>query len=164
MTTKFSEWLNDRTEHIGGAKGLFKAMPEYCPQHIAAWSLGLRSPGYRAQLELSAILREPLSVVRSYLNRPSTEFSELLARKILAHGDFTNFCLESGIGKPRLDKWVAEGKLPSNAKLGSESKDLRMLRDALILWGDETPPNVLMAELVLAAERTIAAKESKDNL
>ena len=157
MTTKFSEWLNDRTQKIGGVKGLSRAMSEHCPQHIAAWSMGLQSPGYRAQLEISEIIGEPLSVVRSYLNRPSTEFSELLARKILAHGDFTNFCLESGIGKPRFDKWVNEGKLPGNAKLGAQSKDLRMLCIALSLWGDETPPRELMAELVLAAERTIAA-------
>jgi len=164
MPTKFSDWLNDRTKDIGGAEGLLKAMPEYGPQHIAGWSLGLRAPGYRAQLQLSQIIGEPLSAVRFQLGKPFTEFSELVARKILKYGDFTNFCVKTKISKPKLDKWIAEGMLPVTAKLGAQSRDLRKLRDALILWGDETPPNVLMAELVLAAEKSIVAKKSKDSL
>ena len=158
MTT-FSAWLEDRTEKIGGIKGLAKAMPEHRPQNIAAWYTGLQIPGYRAQIQLGAILGEPLSMVRSQLDQPHTEFSELLVRKILKHGDFTAFCSTVGINKSRLDKWVSEGKMPLNSRDGAQSADLKMICAALILWGDTTPPTVLMAELVLAAARSIVAKK-----
>jgi len=158
--TKFSAWLNDQIKKIGGIEGLAKAMPEYSPQNIAVWSTGLRSPGWRAQAQISDLLHVQLSEVRSQLDLPYTQFSELIVRKVLAHGDFTNFCLKVGINKSRLDKWLAEGKLPNDSAQGYGSEDLRMIRDALILWGDKTPIKVLMAELVLSTERSIAAKKT----
>lgn len=159
--TIFSAWLNSRTKKIGGVDELVRLMPEYRPQDIAAWLTGFRSPGYRAQIHLSEVLQEPLSTVRSHLGQPYTDFSELLARAILKHGDFTGFSLKSGINKSRLDKWLTGGNLPNDANQGEQSQDLRMLCDALILWGDTTPPSVLMTELAAATERSIAAKKVK---
>ena len=159
--TIFSAWLNNRTKRIGGIDGLVRLMPEYRPQDIAAWFTGLRSPGYRAQIHLSEVLQEPLSTVRSHLGQPHNEFSELIARAILRHGDFTGFSLKSGINKSRLDKWLAEGNLPNNANHGEQSQDLQMIARALIMWGDTTPHNVLMADLAAAVERSTAAKQTK---
>ena len=157
--TKFSAWLEDRTEKIGGIQGLAKALPDHRPQNIAAWITGLQTPGYRAQIQLGEALNEPLSMVRMQLDQPYTEFSELLVRKILKHGDFTAFCTKVGINKSRLDKWLCEGKMPLDAKNGAHSEDLQMICNALILWGDDTPPNILMAELLLASARSIVAKK-----
>ena len=157
--TKFSAWLEDRTEKIGGIQGLAKALPNHRPQNIAAWATGLSEPGYRAQIQIGEVLGETLCTVRSKLGQPYTEFSELLVRKILKRGDFTAFCAKVGINKSRLDKWVSEGKMPRDSYIGAQSEDLKMIRDALILWGDDTPPNVLMAELVLASARSIVAKK-----
>lgn len=159
--TVFSAWLNNQTKKVGGIEGLARSMPEYRPQDIAAWLTGFRSPGYRAQIHLSEVLQEPLSTVRSHLGQPHNEFSELIARAILKHGDFTEFSVKSGINKSRLDKWLAAGKLPQNAKEGEQSEDLQMIARALILWGDTTPPSLLMAELAAATERSIAAKQVK---
>lgn len=133
-------------------------MPEQSPQDIAAWYTGLRQPGYRAQIQISDAIGEPLSTVRSHLGQPYTEFSELIARAILKHGDFTSFCKKVGINKSRLDKWITAGKLPIKTGLDVQSKDLLMICDALILWGDDTPPNVLIAELVASIKESIASK------
>ena len=159
--TIFSSWLDKRAKKIGGIEGLVRLMPEQSPQDIAAWFTGLRQPGYRAQIELSEAIGEPLSMVRSHLGQPYTAFSELIARAILKRGSFTGFCKKVGINKSRLDKWLGEGKLPLDTKLGVQSKDLIMICDALVMWGDDTPPSVLIANLALAIKGSIAAKEVK---
>ena len=159
--TIFSSWLDKRAKKIGGIEGLVRLLPDQNPQDIAAWFTGVRQPGYRAQIELGEAIGEPLSMVRSHLGQPCTAFSELIARAILKRGSFTGFCKKVGINKSRLDKWLGEGKLPLDTKLGVQSKDLIMICDALVMWGDETPPSVLIADLALAIKKSIAAKEVK---
>lgn len=158
---KFAQWIAPKIQEIGGFPVFCQKLNQYGPRSIAAWVQGIQTPGYKAQLSMCAALGCTMAEIRSALGMPYSPFAELLANKILPYGKSTEFPRKTGIAKSNYQKWIAEGKLPRNAVEGDYSLALRSLRDALIAWGDPTPPDLLMQELSDAAKRTIADRKIK---
>lgn len=157
--TKFSAWLNVKTLELGGTDVLAAKLPKIQKGIISAWLTGLREPSYGGQIALADLLKCDLSLIRELLDLPYTPFAELLARKILARGGFADFCQKVEIvSLGNLRSWLIYGRIPNDARMGEGSKSAIAIRDALIKWGDPTPPRVLLAEILLALAKSVAAR------
>lgn len=156
----FSTWMNAKIDELGGIEKLYEKLPKVNPRAILAWKHELQMPNYRSQLLLCKALGCSLAEIRGALGLPHTHFAELLIAKIVPHGNIGDFPRKTDIDASTFEKWLSAGTLPSMAKWGQDSAALREVRDALILWGDETPKDVLMAQLTLACERTIADRNA----
>jgi hypothetical protein len=157
---KFSEWLDAKVREYGGIPEFCQSFPKFNQLSMISWIHGGQVPNYRSQVMMAEFFGVSVGEIRGMLGLRHTPFAELLARKILRHGKLADFPRQTEIDNSRFCKWMGEGVLPSNARWGSESQELREVHRALIKWGDLTPPDVLMAELVLAIQQSIAARKS----
>lgn len=157
--SKFSDWLNTKTQELGGADKLLGKLPGIGKGIIAPWIVGLSDPSYSAQIALADVFGVDLKLIRELLDQPHTPFAELLARKILARGSLEVFCQKVEIvTMPNLRSWLIYGRLPSDARWGQGCRSAIAIRDALIVWGDPTHPEVLLAEIHLALAKSVAAR------
>lgn len=156
---KFAAWLNVKTQELGGADVLLGKLPGIGKGIVSGWIAGLREPTYPGQIALADAFGVELKLIRELLNQLHTPFAELLARKILARGNFAVFCQKTGIfTMSNLRSWLIYGRLPSDARWGQGCRSAIAIRDALIVWGDPTPPDVLLAEIHLALAKSVAAR------
>lgn len=155
---KFAAWLNIKTQELGGADVLLGKLPGIGKGIVSGWIAGLREPSYSGQIALADAFSVELKLIRELLDQPHTPFAELLARKILARGNFAVFCQKAEITMSNLRSWLIYGRLPSDARWGQGCKSAIAIRDALIAWGDPTPPDVLLAEIHLALAKSVAAR------
>lgn len=157
--SKFSDWLNIETQELGGADVLMGKLPGIGKGIVSGWIAGLRDPSYSGQIALADAFGVELSLIRELLDQPYTQFGELLARAILARGNFAVFCQKVEIvTMSNLRSWLIYGRLPSDARWGQGCRSAIAIRDALIVWGDPTSPDVLLAEIHLALAKSVAAK------
>ncbi|MGL5059746.1 MAG: hypothetical protein ACRC62_07160 [Microcoleus sp.] len=148
----FSDWILPKIQEIGGFSVLCDRIPDTSLETLLAWTCGAKVPSYKSQIKLVEALGCDLADFRSALGQPCTPFAEWLIRKILAHGKSADFPRETGIEETTYQKWLARGNLPKFASY-------RKIVVALIKWGDPNPREVLMAELLMAIEKSLAARE-----
>jgi transcriptional regulator with XRE-family HTH domain len=154
MNSNFQEWLDPQIRKVGGFSKFCEKL-KLPPMHVASWVQGVAVPKYAAQLKICEALGCSLKDLRSQLGQDYSIFAEFLIVRILPYGKIIDFPRKTGIKESAYQKWLNGKSVPL------QLPTLDRLADALILWGDPNPKPKLMAELIEAAERSIATKKRR---
>lgn len=141
--SKFSQWLTLKIAEKGGFEAVQSRL-NCSSRNLAQWMAGAADPNIEGQLALATALDVPFEVIRNLLGAPCNVFSEWLSRKILQHGSLHDFCIEVGMSRSKVNAWLNNGTVPGRWTKRDAAPEIR---DALIKWGDTTPPTVLLAEI-----------------
>jgi hypothetical protein len=152
--SKLSVWLTLKVAEFGGFTEAQSRL-NCQPSNLARWMAGAAEPNIEGQLALATAFGCEFAVIRKLLGAPCNEFSEWLSRRIIARGSLHDFCLKVEMPRSTLNSWLNKGVIPCRWQQRDAVKEIR---DALILWGDPTPPAVLEAEIETLIEQVYEAK------
>jgi hypothetical protein len=141
--SKFSQWLTLKIAEKGGFEEVQSRL-NCSSRNLAQWMAGAADPNIEGQLALATALDVEFVVIRNLLGAPCNPFSEWLSRKILQHGSLHDFCLKVEMSRSKVNAWLNNGTVPGRWTKRDAAPEIR---DALIKWGDTTPPAVLLAEI-----------------
>ena len=152
--SRFSAWLTEQVQEQGGFAVVQSRLP--CdPRNLAQWMTGASRPTVEGQLALAKALECEFALIRGLLGLPCNDFAEWISRKIIAQGNLNDFCLKVEMSRSKLNTWLNKGTIPARWQKRDAVDEIK---DALILWGDDTPPAQLRAEIEELIDRAHEAK------